>query len=142
MKRMKSFTRGLQAAVLFAVMAAPVMAAEPVLLNKLGDASKCFTISDSIVTKGVVTEVVNWEDSPSSHCVVLKMKSEEGEFLSYMGPLQFLTNHGFSFNTGDDIEIEGVLASVDGNVMMVARSYTFGGSRFVLRNAKGTMAVK
>lgn len=135
-----SFMRGLSAAILFTALASPVLAGEPVLLNKLGDASRCFAISESIVTKGVVNEVINWEDSPSSHCVVLRMQGDQGEFLSYMGPQQFLTNHGFVFNAGDDLNIEGVLASVDGKVMMVARSYTFGGSRFVLRNAQGTMA--
>jgi len=119
------------------------LAQDPVMLNKLGDASKCFAISEGTVAKGVVQEVVNWQHSTlataPSHGIILKMKNTEGDYLAYMGPQQFLEARGFAFHEGDKLDIEGVLASVDGKVMFVARSYTNAGSMYVLRNSEGIL---
>lgn len=128
----------------FTLIGAAALASELPQVTRLADARQYFAICPSVTATGVVREVLDWSysSSPSSRSygTVLKVVAREGEFTVYMGPSQYLKNMGYTFEPGQKLNIEGILASVDGNVMLLARGYTTGGVACTLRDPEGCLA--
>lgn len=121
----------------------PASADEKVYLNRLADARNIFATSESLEIKAVVLQVMEWQYSEMyqdpSHAVVLKIVNDGEESLAYMGPKTFLDNMGYKFAAGEKLSIEGVLATVNGQIMMIARSYTSAGESYAIRNSEGAV---
>jgi hypothetical protein len=54
-----------------------------------------------------------------------------------LGPSYFIENHGFSFAKGDQVEILGAKANVNGVDVVIAREVTKDGKKLTLRDTTG-----
>ena len=54
-----------------------------------------------------------------------------------LGPSYFIENHGFSFAKGDQVEVLGAKANVNGVEVVIAREVTKDGKKLTLRDTTG-----
>ncbi|PLX42380.1 MAG: hypothetical protein C0609_09715 [Deltaproteobacteria bacterium] len=123
----------------------PAISSDCPSLTKLADAQSVLCQAEDIAVEGSILQVIQWlyseaQDVPS-HAIVLKLKDSDHEFLAYMGPKRFLENRGINFEPGETLKINGTMANVEGQIMIIARSYSSRGEAFTLRDIDGKMAI-
>jgi hypothetical protein len=67
----------------------------------------------------------------------LTVKTAEGDMQVMLGPTRFLTDKGFSFAKGDQIEVTGSKVSMGGSNYLMAREVVKGGKTLTLRDKDG-----
>ena len=71
---------------------------------------------------------------PGTHLMV-KTQTETVDVR--LGPSYFIENHGFSFAQGDQVEVLGAKANVNGVDVVIAREVTKDGQKLTLRDTTG-----
>lgn len=107
-----------------------VALAQPRPGGRAYDPSKEVTISGTIndvqqVQRGQMT---------GTH-IFVKTESETVDVR--LGPSFFISNHGFSFAKGDQVEVVGAKATVGGVDVVIAREVTKDGKKLTLRDSTG-----
>ena len=98
-----------------------------------------YDVSKEVTIKGLVEEVKDFQCPVSggmgAHLVV---KTEKGSVTVHLALSKFLSEYGFNFVKGDDIQVTGVKAKVgnDENAIL-ARTIERGNQRFTFRDKAG-----
>lgn len=87
--------------------------------------------------KGDVEEVLQSAGQRGWAGVHLKLKSDQGIYDVHVGPAFFLSSQQFTFTKGDNLEVIGSKAVVNGHDVLIARQITKGGKILALRNSQG-----
>jgi len=98
-----------------------------------------YDVSKEVTIKGVVEEVKDFQCPVSggmgAHLVV---KTDKGSVTVHLALSKFLSDYGFNFAKGDDVEVVGVKAKVgDDENAILARSITRGNQTFTFRDKAG-----
>lgn len=112
-------------------------------LGRLADAASYFRDAECVMSGGEITEVQQWNYSndPSSpaYGTVLKIRSNEGEFLAYMGPSRYFENRSYEFLPGEVISLKGAMGLLNGEKVLIARKFADLDGFYVVRNIDGSM---
>jgi len=122
-------------------------AEEPRSLTKLADAHLAYGGGDKAGVKltGEVEQVILLQysalDEIPAHAVVLRLKGADGEALAYMGPKLYLDEMGYRFAAGERLDLEGIQAEVNGQVMVVTSGFTDARGTWAIRNGQGSISL-
>ena len=118
-------------------------AGQTLLVTKLADVAKLFPISEPAKMEGVITQVIYWQysdfNTDPDQAVVLRIAYKGGDFLAYIGPKPYLENRGITFKVGDNLEMEGVMANVNGQSMLVASNISDTWDTLLVRDEVGKL---
>ena len=99
-----------------------------------------YDTATEVTLRGTITKVetqtgrMGWD---GTHLVV----SFDAETLTvHVGPSNYLEQQGFSFVTGDQIEVTGSRIKLEGTDVLIARAITKGEKVLTLRNSEGIPA--
>ena len=99
-----------------------------------------YDTATEVTLRGAITKVethtgrMGWD---GTHLVV----SFDAETLTvHVGPSNYLEQQGFSFVTGDQIEVTGSRIKLEGTDVLIARAITKGEKVLTLRNSEGIPA--
>jgi len=98
-----------------------------------------YDVSKELTIKGVVTEVKDFQCPVSggmgAHLVV---KTEKGLVTVHLALSKFLSDYGFNFAKGDEVEVRGMKAKVgDDENAILARTIERGNQTFTFRDKAG-----
>jgi DNA/RNA endonuclease YhcR with UshA esterase domain len=128
--------------ILLAVAALPLIAGSTYTQNRRGQGQGMpkYDTATEVTLKGTVTKVeghvgrMGWN---GTHLVV----SFGAETLTvHVGPSDYLTQQGFSFAAGDQIEVTGSRINFEGSNVLIAREIKQEDKVLTLRNSQGIPA--
>lgn len=98
-----------------------------------------YDVSKEVTIKGVVEEVKDFQCPVSggmgAHLVV---KTDKGLVIVHLALSKFLSDYGFNFAKGDEVEVRGVRAKVgDDENAILARTIDRGNQTFTFRDKAG-----
>ncbi len=102
-----------------------------------GQRARMYNSANEMTVKGTVEEVENVTGRRGWNGTHLTLKTEDKTFDVHLGPAPFLKEKGFSFAKGDEIEVTGATAEVEGPEALIAREVKKGGKTLTLRDAQG-----
>ncbi|MFY9608846.1 MAG: DNA-binding protein [Blastocatellia bacterium] len=134
MKNSNAWTMFL-AAVLMSFLTATVVFAQQQTGQRKG-MPRYDPATEATVT-GIVQEVKQVAGSARWSGTHLTLDTDAGAFDVHVGPSAFLTEKGFTFAKGDQIEVTGSKVKYEAGDALIARVVKKGGKVLTLRDAKG-----
>ena len=93
--------------------------------------------STKTTAKGTVEQVKQVTGQHGWKGTHLTLKAESGTMDVHVGPSAYVSEQGFSFAAGDQIEVVGSKVSIAGKEVLIAREIKKDGKTLVLRDAQG-----
>jgi hypothetical protein len=90
--------------------------------------------------KGTVQKVIETTGKRGFNGVHLDLKAGDTSYEVHVGPSAYVSKEGFSFATGDQIEVTGSKVMMGGKDVIIARDIKKGDKTLALRNAQGIPA--
>lgn len=120
-------------AAVFICLIIPAMQAQPM---RRGMSRGMYNPKTETVIKGTVEDVTQATRGmmTGTH---LTVKTADGNMTFMLGPSSFITDKGFSFAKGDQIEVTGSKVTIEGADSLIAREVVKDGKTLTLRDKDG-----
>jgi hypothetical protein len=102
-----------------------------------GRGNRMYNPATETTIKGTVEETRGVAGRRGWAGMHLTVKTQSGTFDAHLGPLAYITQHGFKFAKGDQVEVTGSKTKYQGQDAIIAREIKKGGKVLTLRNAQG-----
>ncbi|HEV2490224.1 MAG TPA: hypothetical protein VGT03_10480 [Candidatus Acidoferrales bacterium] len=132
-----SITAWLAAGLLLLLVGAPATAQDAGQVASHASAIPVYDSAHETLVQGNIESVVtrtNWGGSFGMHLVVTTLN---GSVDAHLGPFATMGSNALNFHKGDAVQIVGVMATIDGKQVLLARTLMIGGRTLVIRNQHG-----
>jgi len=101
------------------------------------NARRLYDPSTEITLKGTIARVTEISGRGAWNGTHLTLQTDNRAYDVHLGPSDYVSNSGFKFSTGDQIEVTGSKLQNGGVEMIVAREIKKGDKVLTLRNRQG-----